>query len=174
MSRKSKPGARGQLDNVPSSLLKDHENQQVFELLGRKCMTMVTTVAQLFLALPQSSRIWSKQGCGVLCFVKDNPRRSYFVRFYDLKDRKMIWEQELYNQMAYTAATSYFHTFPGDECQVGLSFADEDEALDFQQIVEEKIQKRSHRTEKRELPPPPPPVNEEKRELPPPPPPVNE
>ncbi|XP_060108438.1 actin nucleation-promoting factor WAS [Heteronotia binoei] len=163
MSRRAKPGARGQPDNMPSSLLKDHENQQVFELLGRKCTTMVTTVAQLFLALPPNSRIWSKQGCGVLCFVKDNPKRSYFIRFYDLKDRKMIWEQELYNQLVYTTITSYFHTFQGDECQVGLNFADEDEALDFQQTVEEKVQKRSQRIEKRELPPPPPPVNEERR-----------
>ncbi|KAH0628901.1 hypothetical protein JD844_010528 [Phrynosoma platyrhinos] len=163
MSRRSKPGARAQQENAPSSLLGDHENQQVFELLGRKCMTMVTTVAQLFLALPQGSRNWTKQGSGVLCFVKDNPRRSYFIRFYDLKDRKMIWEQELYTQLVYTATTSYFHTFPGDECTVGLNFADENEAHAFQQMVEEKIQKRNQRMENRQLPPPPPPVNGDRR-----------
>ncbi|KAJ6655319.1 hypothetical protein lerEdw1_005511 [Lerista edwardsae] len=160
MSRRAKPGARGQQDHVPSCLLDDHENQQVFELLGRKCTAMVTAVAQLFLALPQGSRNWSKQGSGVLCFVKDNPRRSYFIRFYDLKDRTMTWEQELYNQLVYAATTSYFHSFPGDECQVGLNFADENEAYAFQQMVEEKIQKRSQRMDKRQPPLPPPPINE--------------
>uniref|UniRef100_A0A8D2JHY8 Actin nucleation-promoting factor WAS n=1 Tax=Varanus komodoensis TaxID=61221 RepID=A0A8D2JHY8_VARKO len=159
MSRRSKPAVRGQQQNTPSSLLEDNENQQVFELLGRKCTAMVTTVAQLFLALPQGSRSWSKQGCGVLCFVKDNPKRSYFIRFYNLKNSKMIWEQELYTQLVYTSATSYFHTFPGDECNVGLNFTDQKEACDFQQMVEEKIQKRNQRMDNRQLPPPPPPVN---------------
>ncbi|KAG6920852.1 Wiskott-Aldrich syndrome, partial [Chelydra serpentina] len=78
MSRGSRSGARGQQDNVPSRLLLDHENQQVFELLGRKCTTLATSVAQLYLALPPSNQVWGKQGCGVLCLVKDNPRRSYF------------------------------------------------------------------------------------------------
>nr|XP_020653307.1 wiskott-Aldrich syndrome protein [Pogona vitticeps] len=163
MSRRSKPAARGQTENVPSYLLEDHENQQMFDLLGRKCMTMATTVAQLLLAVPQGSRNWSKQGAGILCFVKDNPRRSYFMRLYDLKDKKMIWEQELYNQLVYTASTSYFHTFPGDDCTVGLNFADEKEAYAFQQMVDEKIQKRNQRMESRQLPPPPPPVNGDRR-----------
>ncbi|KAL7988180.1 hypothetical protein Chor_007099 [Crotalus horridus] len=145
MSRRTKPGGRGQQENVSSCLLEELENQQVFDLLGRKCTTMVTTVAQLFLALPQSSRNWSKQSSGVLCFVKDVPKRSYFIRLYDLKQQKMTWEQELYNQMVYVAPTTFFHTFLGDECSVGLNFADEQEAQSFQQMVEEKIQKRNQR-----------------------------
>uniref|UniRef100_A0A8C3FIV9 WASP actin nucleation promoting factor n=1 Tax=Chrysemys picta bellii TaxID=8478 RepID=A0A8C3FIV9_CHRPI len=160
MSRGSRSGARGQQENIPSQLLRDHENQQVFELLGRKCTTLATSVAQLYQAMPPNSQVWGKQGCGVLCLVKDNPRRSYFIRLFDLKDRRLTWELELSSQLVYSAVTPYFHTFPGDECQAGLNFADEAEARDFYALVEEKIQKRQQRMEKRQLPPPPPPVNE--------------
>nr|XP_042701937.1 wiskott-Aldrich syndrome protein [Chrysemys picta bellii] len=163
MSRGSRSGARGQQENIPSQLLRDHENQQVFELLGRKCTTLATSVAQLYQAMPPNSQVWGKQGCGVLCLVKDNPRRSYFIRLFDLKDRRLTWELELSSQLVYSAVTPYFHTFPGDECQAGLNFADEAEARDFYALVEEKIQKRQQRMEKRQLPPPPPPVNEERR-----------
>uniref|UniRef100_A0A452HD79 Uncharacterized protein n=1 Tax=Gopherus agassizii TaxID=38772 RepID=A0A452HD79_9SAUR len=158
--RGSRSGARGQQENVPSHLLLDHENQQVFELLGRKCTTLATSVAQLYQALPPNSQVWGKQGCGVLCLVKDNPRRSYFIRLFNLKERRLTWELELSSQLVYSAITPYFHTFPGDECQAGLNFVDEAEARDFYALVEEKIQKRQQRMEKRQLPPPPPPVNE--------------
>ncbi|EMP26954.1 Wiskott-Aldrich syndrome protein [Chelonia mydas] len=114
MSRGSRPGARVQQENVPSDLLLDHENQQVFELLGRKCTTLVTSVAQLYCALPPNSQVWGKQGCGVLCLVKDNPRRSYFIRLFNIKERRLTWEMELSSQLVYSAVTPYFHTFPGD------------------------------------------------------------
>ncbi|CAM2110000.1 unnamed protein product [Caretta caretta] len=165
MSRGSRPGARAQQENVASHLLLDHENQQVFELLGRKCTTLATSVAQLYWALPPNSQVWGKQGCGVLCLVKDNPRRSYFIRLFNIKERRLTWEMELSSQLVYSAVTPYFHTFPGDECQAGLNFADEAEAHNFYTLVQEKVQKQQQRMEKRQLPPPPPPVNEERRAM---------
>ncbi|KYO19271.1 wiskott-Aldrich syndrome protein [Alligator mississippiensis] len=140
-----------------------HENQQVFELLGRKCLTLATSVAQLFLALPPGARGWAKQGCGVVCFVKDNPRRSYFIRLYDLQGSQLLWEQELYAQMTYIAATAFFHTFPADECQAGLNFAHEGEADVFRALVDEKMKKRQQRLDKRQLPALPPAIAEECR-----------
>ncbi|KAM4604575.1 actin nucleation-promoting factor WAS [Discoglossus pictus] len=160
-----KTGARVQ-DNVPSILLKPQENQKTFQMLGRKCTTLATTVVQLFFA--RSSDHWVKQYCGVLCFVKDNPRRSYFIQMFDLMEDKMLWEQELSQQLAYLAPRAYFHTFPGDDCQAGLNFADEDEAAAFQAVVEEKLQKRQNRQDKLHSLPPPPPVSDNR----PPPPPV--
>lgn len=47
--------------------------------------SMATAVAQLFMALPHSPSTWSLQHTGVVSFVKDNPRRSYFIRMFDLK-----------------------------------------------------------------------------------------
>nr|XP_033779392.1 wiskott-Aldrich syndrome protein [Geotrypetes seraphini] len=173
MSRRApRPGVQGHQENVPSCLLQPQENDQVFELLGRKCMSLCTSVAQLFLALPPGSPHWNKQHCGVLCFVKDNPRRSYFIRLYDLKEAKMVWEQELYSSFDYLASTRYFHVFCADDCQAGLNFADENEADMFHSVVEEKIQKRQQRQDKRQMPPPLPPTVDEKRNtlpLPPPP-----
>lgn len=37
------------------------------------------------MALPHSPSVWSLQHTGVVCFVKDNPQRSYFIRMFDLK-----------------------------------------------------------------------------------------
>jgi len=63
---------------------------------------------------------WNKRSCGVAAFVKDNPRRSYYVRVFDMDRRMMVFEQETYNQFRYKTPKPYFHTFEGDECQVSL------------------------------------------------------
>ncbi|KAK1346215.1 hypothetical protein QTO34_000068 [Cnephaeus nilssonii] len=108
---------------------------------------------------------WTKKHCGAVCFVKDNPQKSYFIRLYSLQTGLLLWEQELYSQLVYSTPTSFFHTFAGDDCQVGLNFADEKEAQAFQALVQEKIQKRNQRQsgDRRQLPPPPAPANEERR-----------
>ncbi|XP_076859950.1 uncharacterized protein wasa [Brachyhypopomus gauderio] len=136
-------------DNVGSSLLSLQENQQVGDLLGRRCVSLCTTIVQLYMALPHSPSSWNLQHAGVLCFVKDNPQRSYFIRLYDIKASKMIWEQEVYNPMSYHRARPFFHTFTADDCQVGLNFASEQEAEIFFSVVDEKINQRNYRLEKR-------------------------
>ncbi|CAI5648221.1 unnamed protein product [Oreochromis niloticus] len=114
---------------------------------------MATAVAQLFMALPNSSSMWSLQHTGVACFVKDNPQRSYFIRMFDLKVGSMVWEQELYNQIVYSSPKPFFHTFPADDCQVGLNFCDQQEADSFQTAVQEKINQRNTRQDKKQRPP---------------------
>ncbi|KAM9326939.1 actin nucleation-promoting factor WAS [Gastrophryne carolinensis] len=156
-------GARNQ-ENVSSALLTPQENQKVFQLLGRKCTALVSTVVQLLLA--QSGSQWVKHCCGVVCLVKDNPRRSYFIRVYDITEEKLVWEQEIYQELSYHISRPYFHTFTADDCQAGLNFANEDEADVFHSIVIEKIQKRQHRQEKRQTGPPPPGSDERRSALP--------
>ncbi|XP_068964284.1 actin nucleation-promoting factor WAS isoform X1 [Petaurus breviceps papuanus] len=145
MSRGNRGGPPQHQQNVPSGLLQEHENQRLFGLLGRKCLTLATSVAQLYLALPSTGGRWQKELSGAICFVKDNPRRSYFIRLYGLQEGRLLWEQEIYTQLVYSAPTPFFHTFPGDDCQAGLNFADEAEAQAFRTLVEEKIQKRSQK-----------------------------
>ncbi|XP_041130081.1 WASP actin nucleation promoting factor b [Polyodon spathula] len=170
MSRGSK-GTQAQ-ENWPSSLLSSQENDKLFNLLGRKCVSLASTVVQLCMALPNSRDRWSPQHCGVVCFVKDNPKRSYFIRLYDITEGTLIWEQEIYNQFEYNARSSFFHTFSGDDCQIGLNFASENEAEAFRVNVEQKIHQRSNRQEKRQnLPPPPVPADDRRGGLPPLPPP---
>ncbi|XP_062855051.1 actin nucleation-promoting factor WAS [Trichomycterus rosablanca] len=136
-------------DSTGCSLLSPQENEQVIDLLGRRCVPMCTTVVQLFMALPHSPSIWTLQHTGILCFVKDNPNRSYFIRLFDIKASKLIWEQEIYNQFTYCKARSFFHTFNADDCQVGLNFANEQEADRFFNAVDDKINQRCKQLEKR-------------------------
>lgn len=47
--------------------------------------TLATAVVQLYLALPPGAERWTKEHCGAVCFVKDNPQKSYFIRLYGLQ-----------------------------------------------------------------------------------------
>ncbi|XP_064331493.1 actin nucleation-promoting factor WAS isoform X1 [Phalacrocorax carbo] len=163
MSRGSRGGAPGG-DNVPSGLLQQQENLQLFELLGRKCVTLATAVVQLVVAEP--GRGWAKRGCGVACLVRDSPRRSYFIRLYGLAAGSLQWEQELHGEMGYAAPTPFFHTFVSHEGQAGLNFADDGEAAAFEGVVQDRLRRRQQRAEKRQLPPPPPPGDERRGSLP--------
>ncbi|XP_071395086.1 actin nucleation-promoting factor WAS-like [Centroberyx affinis] len=99
---------------------------------------MAAAVAQLYMALPHSPSSWSLQHTGVVCFIKDNPQRSYFIRIFDMK--------------VYCCTQPYFHTFAADDCQVGLNFATVQEAEAFQHAVEEKINQRNNRQDKKQRP----------------------
>ncbi|XP_061702598.1 WASP actin nucleation promoting factor b [Syngnathoides biaculeatus] len=152
MSRASKT----KTENVRSSLLSDRESEVLEKLLGRRCPSMATAVAQLLVALPHQPSTWSLQHTGVVCLIKDNPQRSYFFRMYDVKAGRQLWEQELYNQIVYSASPQFsFHTFAADDCQVGLNFAQREEAEAFRDAVVGKINQRSNRSERRTLPPVP-------------------
>ncbi|TRY55005.1 hypothetical protein DNTS_020746, partial [Danionella cerebrum] len=52
---------------------------------------------------------------------------------------KMLWQQELYTPFKYSETCPYFHTFPGDECQMGVNFADGDEAKQFYTAMQKQI-----------------------------------
>ncbi|XP_052779380.1 actin nucleation-promoting factor WASL-like [Mya arenaria] len=136
---------RSQKSNVPSNLINDGENEAVFNALGRGCVSLSTAVVQLYLANDNSRQRWNKRCCGVVCFIKDNPKRSYFIRLFDPKSKMMIWEQELYNQFKYKAPRDYFHTFEAHDCQAGLNFASENEAAHFKKVVEGKLLERHNK-----------------------------
>ncbi|XP_059893899.1 actin nucleation-promoting factor WASL-like isoform X2 [Gadus macrocephalus] len=127
-----------------SILLTPQENECLFNHLGRKCMALASAVVQVYTAERGSS--WTKRSCGVACLVKDNPMRSYFIRVFDLKEAKMTFEQELYNNFNINTSKSYFITFPGDTCQVGLNFASEEEAKRFRAGVTDLVGRRQRKS----------------------------
>ncbi|KAK5896136.1 hypothetical protein CgunFtcFv8_009769, partial [Champsocephalus gunnari] len=137
--------------NVGSILLTPQENDCLFNYLGRKCISLSSAVVQLYTA--DRNSIWNKRGCGVACLVKDNPLRSYFIRVWDIKEGKMMFEQELYNNFSIYLPKPYFITFIGDNCQVGLNFASEEETKRFRGHVNELIGRRQRKSEKRRDPP---------------------
>ncbi|CAK9290740.1 unnamed protein product [Gordionus sp. m RMFG-2023] len=128
--------------NVPSILLTEEENLKLFKIMGRRCSTQATAVVQVFLAEPPLYNGWIKKCCGIACFVKDNSRRSYFIRIYDLKNQMAVWEQELYIQFKYYTPLPFFHTFDTDLCPAALNFADQREAQRFQQAIDNKLRQR--------------------------------
>ena len=84
----------------------------------RQTQSLAAAVIQLYTAV---SNQWQKRHCGVLFLIKDNIKRSYFLRVYCLDRQALLWEQEMYNQFDYKAVQSYFHTFEGDvgvHCQL--------------------------------------------------------
>ncbi|XP_029317911.1 neural Wiskott-Aldrich syndrome protein isoform X2 [Cottoperca gobio] len=130
--------------NVGSIQLTQQENECLFNYLGRKCMSLSSAVVQVFTADRNSS--WNKRCCGVACLVKDNPLRSYFIRVWDIKEGKMVFEQELYNNFSIYLPKPYFITFIGDTCQVGLNFASEEETKRFRSHVNELIGRRQRKS----------------------------
>ena len=85
--------------NTRSMLLSQEENQTVLALIGPRCQTLATTVAQVYRSEgPSHNYRWNKRTCGVVCFVKDNLRRSYFIRVYDMDRMVLVFDQEIYNQ----------------------------------------------------------------------------
>ncbi|XP_036373654.1 neural Wiskott-Aldrich syndrome protein-like isoform X2 [Megalops cyprinoides] len=136
--------------NVGSMLLTPQENECLFNYLGRKCITLCSAVVQVYTA--ERTSTWGKKCCGVACLVKDNPQRSYFIRIFDIKDGRIMFEQELYNNFSVNSPRPYFISFAGDACQVGLNFASEEEAKRFRSATGELLGRRQRKTEKRRDP----------------------
>ena len=65
--------------SLPSALLSSQENQELFELMSRRRQqSHCTAVARLYVS-NGNSREWMPLVTGVVCFVKDFDRRSYFI-----------------------------------------------------------------------------------------------
>ncbi|XP_075228899.1 actin nucleation-promoting factor WASL-like [Lycorma delicatula] len=133
-----------------SGLLSQEENEQVFSLLGHRCQTLATTIVQLFVTMGPDHNEWVKKDTGVLCLVKDNPKRSYFFRLYCLSRNRLVWEHEIYNEIDYLAPRRFLHTFEAEDYITAFNFASEDEADWLRGVLlkkrEEKKQRRERRT----------------------------
>ncbi|XP_056315093.1 uncharacterized protein si:dkey-197j19.6 [Danio aesculapii] len=128
------------MSRILSPLLSTRENGLLFNLLSHECSVLACGIVQLVMAAPPQKKEWKSHSFGVLCLVQDKTIQSTFMRLYCLNKKvKMQWEQELFTPFKYSEASPYFHTFPGDECQIGLNFADEDEAKQFYTAVQKQI-----------------------------------
>ena len=81
----SAPGSQ----NVPSILLSQEENDLVFTIVGNRKQTKATAVVQMFHAQPDRTQ-WTKFKTGVVCFVKDNVKKSYYIRLFDLSVSDLV------------------------------------------------------------------------------------
>ncbi|KAG5343947.1 WASP protein, partial [Acromyrmex heyeri] len=115
-------------------LLKPEENEHVFQLIGNRCQCLAAGVIQLYLTEAPLHKDWVKKNTGIITLIRDNPRRSFFLRLYCLQRKIMIWEHEIYNSMDYKAPMSYFHTFEAEDCMAAFNFASETEAITLRYI----------------------------------------
>ena len=74
---------------------------------------MCTAVAQLYTTEQPAHSIWIKRNTGVLCFVRDSSKRSYFIRVYCLLKNEMVWEEEIYDSIYINKSKEYLLDFEG-------------------------------------------------------------
>lgn len=60
-------------------------------------------------------------------------------RLYCLGRKSLVWENELYNTLEYTAPRAWLHTFEADSCMAAFNFADGEEAKNFQLVVQDTL-----------------------------------
>uniref|UniRef100_H3CYI1 WASP like actin nucleation promoting factor a n=1 Tax=Tetraodon nigroviridis TaxID=99883 RepID=H3CYI1_TETNG len=130
--------------SVGSILLSPQENECVFGYLGRKCTSLSAAVVQVYGC--ERERGWVKRCCGVACLVQDRPRRSYYIRGFCVQAGGTMFEQELYHSFSISSSRSYFISFAGDTCQVGLNFASEEEARRFRGAIGDLMNRRQRRS----------------------------
>nr|XP_033331884.1 neural Wiskott-Aldrich syndrome protein-like [Megalopta genalis] len=132
-----------------STLLKPEENEQVLQLIGNRCQCLAAGVIQLYLTEPPLHKEWIKKTTGIITLIRDNPRRSFFLRLYCLQRRAMIWEHEVYNAMDYKAPLIYFHTFEAEDYMAAFNFASETDALTLRNILLDKLNAKRHKKQQR-------------------------
>ncbi|XP_011057484.1 PREDICTED: neural Wiskott-Aldrich syndrome protein isoform X3 [Acromyrmex echinatior] len=130
-------------------LLKPEENEHVFQLIGNRCQCLAAGVIQLYLTEAPLHKDWVKKNTGIITLIRDNPRRSFFLRLYCLQRKIMIWEHEIYNSMDYKAPMSYFHTFEAEDCMAAFNFASETEAITLRNILLGKLNAKRQRRQER-------------------------
>ncbi|CAL8101492.1 unnamed protein product [Calicophoron daubneyi] len=67
--------------------------------------------------------------------------RSYYIRVYDIIERQLLFEQELYKEMQYIESLNRFHIIQADIGPVGISFSSSDEAQQFGDLVQKRLQR---------------------------------
>lgn len=102
--------------------------------------SLASTVAEVYEY--GSANRWLKLGAGLLSLMKDYDRRSYFIRLFDMVTWQCLFEQELYNEFQYSQDRTFFHSFSGDNSVCGFNFTDEDEAAQFGEAVQGKVEQR--------------------------------
>lgn len=134
----------------PSHLLSVEENELVFSLLEKKRLSQCTVVAEIFTADPPHFSHWDRFGMGVLCFVKDNIKRSYFMRLYCLRRKQTIWEHEIYDELAFSKPRPYLIIYEGQQSIICINFASDAEAEKFAMLLQKYVETRQKKITSRQ------------------------
>ncbi|KAL4242606.1 hypothetical protein ABKN59_011136, partial [Abortiporus biennis] len=121
---------------VQTTLSTDDKNKVKTSIPKSSNKIFFAALGRIYYAYPNPNE-WSYAGLqGAITFVKDNTRNAYYLRLVDLSGtRGVIWEHELYDRFEYFTDRPFFHSFAGDNCMIGIVFADEGEAKTFYKKV---------------------------------------
>ncbi|KAK3067979.1 hypothetical protein LTR53_014811, partial [Teratosphaeriaceae sp. CCFEE 6253] len=123
------------------SILSDDDKQTVKRTVPKASNKIhAVAVAKLYLSLPGSTR-WTPTGLsGAAVLADDLVGHTFWLKLVDVSpsNRGVLWDQEIYDTFAYNQDRTFFHSFEGEQCLFGLSFADEKEARQFRKKVEER------------------------------------
>lgn len=92
-----------------SNNLTPKEKESVYRLFGEGCRSLCAVKASIYINENQ----WFKKYSGILCIIKDNIRRSYFCRMYRWTIKRMVWEQEIINDIKIEKVRPYMVEFQG-------------------------------------------------------------
>ncbi|KAH9828107.1 wiskott-Aldrich syndrome protein homolog-like protein 1 [Teratosphaeria destructans] len=129
------------------SILSDDDKQTVKRTVPKAANKIhAVAVARLYLALPAAPR-WRPTGLqGALVLADDLVGHTFWLKLVDISpaNRGVIWDQEIYDAFHYHQDRTFFHSFEGEHCLYGLSFADEKEARQFKKKMDER-EKNAHK-----------------------------
>ncbi|KAK0409000.1 hypothetical protein QR680_004286 [Steinernema hermaphroditum] len=138
--------------NKGSSLLTDHENQQLFALLGSESVSLCVAMIYLMVTRGGDRLRWTVRGKGALVFIKDYARRIYTLQLLDIRNKCCMWEQTLTKNFHAQCDTDQKNliTFEDEKenYTYGLNFANVEEAEKFK-LFFERFEKEQNKPDRR-------------------------
>ncbi|KAJ4335211.1 hypothetical protein N0V87_006250 [Didymella glomerata] len=129
------------------SILSDEDKLTVKRTVPKSANKIhAVAVAKLYIAYPNRNN-WTYTGLqGAAVLANDLVGNTFWIKLVDISsaNRGVIWDQEIYDAFAYNQDRVFFHSFELEECQAGLSFADEKEAKTFKKKMDDR-EKNAHK-----------------------------
>ncbi|KAH9406487.1 hypothetical protein TYRP_013467 [Tyrophagus putrescentiae] len=137
------------LENIKSPVLDDGQNERLFSLIGSRCFTLSTAVAQLSPTesdVEQAANQGPANQCStVVCLIKDFTRRSYFVQTFDLSANELLCEIDLLDVSKYEEIDLLHHVIFERAKTYRLQFENKIESVPFYDKVHEILAKKTRR-----------------------------
>ncbi|KAK5734007.1 hypothetical protein LTR17_009279 [Elasticomyces elasticus] len=131
------------------SILSDDDKQTVKRCVPKASNKIsAVAVAKLYVSLPNRNS-WTPTGLqGALVLANDLVGNTFWLKLVDISpsNRGVLWDQEIYDTFNYNQDRTFFHSFEGEECLFGVSFADEKEARQMLKKVAEREKNASKGT----------------------------
>jgi hypothetical protein len=128
--------------------LNETENAFILQNLRNRQISQATAVVELLEAHNNRESGWLRRGTGAICFVKDSSRRSYYLNFFEIIQQRQEpkWEQEIYESINVNKQRPFFLQFSAIDRQIGLNFADPEEANKVFDLIKEKSKPKGQKS----------------------------